>query len=205
MKTTVLTGLRFWSAWQPDRGIDFHSFWWHVGGDGPRIAIDPLPLPEPPPTDWIVVTNADHWRGTTEWRTATGASVVAPSAERDRLGDRATAVDAWVQPSDQLPDALADAFRAWPIEGGKSFEWALELRSLDALMFGDTVRSHVAGTLCTLPRQKWQDPERLLASLARIAGERPRPLRAILLGDGECFFRGAEEAWCEFAASLPDA
>src|SRR5262245_6541470 len=92
MKKTILNELNVWSAFQRDHGIDFNGFFW-VRPDGGHVLFDPLPLGEADVAfirerggaRFILLTNADHWRGTDRARETFRAEVYAPAPERERL------------------------------------------------------------------------------------------------------------------------
>lgn len=201
MKSTVLDGLEYWGAYQPDRRIDFNGFYWR----GPTpVLVDPMPLGEEQlarleelgGAEAIVLTNFDHLRATRELKARLGARVHAPEGERARFGDAADLVDVWYADGDALPEGL-DVH--W-IRGGKSeVEAALILEPLDALLFGDVVRSHVSGALRLLPDEKLSDRAAVVESLQPLAR---RKVRALLLGDGDNVFQGAQSVWGAFLTEL---
>lgn len=194
MKSTILQGLRYWSVYQPARCIDFNGFAWQRP-DGKTLLVDPMPLDDAQiaglnDVDWILLTNADHLRAAKELAAELGASIAAPDCDREALAD--AGVTAWFGPDQDLPGALSDHLDVHWIHGGKTpAEAALRLRSLDAVLFGDAVRSHVSGALRLLPDEKVQDAARLRADVAEIAA---REAEAVLLGDGDCIFHGATAA-----------
>ena len=208
MKKTILEGLYVWSAFQPERGIDFNAFFWvRPGGD--NVLIDPLPIDEAKAAfirerggaRWILVTNADHWRATDALRDAFRATVYAPAAERERLARDGRKGDHGYDASGGLPAELRDEVMALPVRGGKSEgEMALFLQPLRAVVFGDVVRSHVSGRLTLLPDEKLSDKAAVLDSLRRVI---PLPFEAILVGDGDCVYRDARETFFRMFDDLP--
>ena len=204
MKSTALDGLFTWSVYQPDRCIDFNGFFW-TRPNG-NVLIDPMPLDagglafvrERGGARWIVLTNADHWRASGELGVALGAEIWAPALERERLSG--CAVDGWFTAREELPEGLRGDVEVFPVHGGKSsVEIAFRLVPLDALLFGDVVRSHASGELMLLPEAKLVDPARVRADLRVLAGREPR---AVLLGDGDSLFAGAGEVFRSFLREL---
>jgi uncharacterized cupin superfamily protein/glyoxylase-like metal-dependent hydrolase (beta-lactamase superfamily II) len=208
MKQTILERLHMWSAFQPDRGIDFNAFFW-IRRDGGNVLIDPLPL-EIAEIDfirrkggvrWILVTNSDHWRATGALREAFRAEVYAPAPERERLEREHRRPDQWYDAGGGLPAVLRDEMQVLPIRGGKSpCEMAFYLKSLRALVFGDIVRSQVAGRLTLLQDDKLSDKASVLDSLRRAI---PLPFDAILVGDGDCVFHDARETFFRMLDAVP--
>ncbi|MEY2982059.1 MAG: hypothetical protein RL562_2286 [Planctomycetota bacterium] len=206
MKDTLLDGLHAYSAWQPDRRIDFSSFFWARSGGG--VLIDPLPMSdaqrqfvaERGGARNILVTNADHWRDTSALAGALGARVLAPAADREALGDRAAAVDVFYEGRSDLPDGLGDEIDVRWVHGGKTAaEAVLYLEPLRALVFGDIVRSHVSGQLMLLPDAKLTDRAQAIRDVLAL---RDINQHAILLGDGDSLWTGARSAFLEFLRDL---
>ncbi|MEQ8765927.1 MAG: hypothetical protein RL885_18555 [Planctomycetota bacterium] len=206
MKRTRFTTLDTWGELQPDRRIDFNGFFWRRAAG--NVLIDPMT-----PTDlcrsvvaesggarWILLTNHDHWRSTSEWRELTGAEIVAPRGDRERFQDHAAQVAHWFGSDQPLPGNLAEDVVPTIIRGGKSeVEAAFLLGPLNVLLFGDVVRSHACGELRLLPEEKLSDPDLVRETLPR---DFAAPLEAILLGDGDSLFRGAEITYRDFLAAL---
>jgi hypothetical protein len=208
MKDTRLPGVLTWSEYQADRRIDFNGFLWSGEGERPGVLFDPMPLsPEQRAqvaelggAAWILLTNADHLRAAVELKAAFGARLAAPDCERGRLGAAAEAVDLWLAPGGALPAELDGAIGVHWVGGGKSeLEAAFELRPLNAVLFGDVVRSHVVGDLRLLPDPKLQDRARAVADLTPLLS---RPWQAVLLGDGDSLFRDADAAVAAFRNQL---
>lgn len=204
MKSTVLPGLHYAGVWQPDRRIDFNGFLWARDGGG--VLIDPMPMTAEQrefaagtgSIDWILLTNFDHLRAAPELASHFGAKVAAPAGERERFGDAQSAVDHWFSSRDDLPGDLGRSIDVALLRGGKSaVEAAFVIEPLKAVVFGDLVRSHESGTLRLLPEPKLADRAQALADVSGLPGG----LEAVLLGDGDCLFRGAQAALDELTAS----
>jgi uncharacterized cupin superfamily protein len=208
MKQTILDRLHMWSAFQPDRGIDFNAFFW-IRRDGGNVLIDPLPLDaaeidfvrKKGGVRWILVTNSDHWRAASSLREVFRAEVYAPAPERERLEREQRRPDQWYDSGGGLPAILREEMQVLPIRGGKTpCEMAFYLKSLRALVFGDIVRTQVAGRLTLLPDDKLFDKPAVLDSLRRAI---PLPFEAILVGDGDCVFRDARETFLRMLDAVP--
>jgi hypothetical protein len=207
MKSTRLEGIRYWGQYQPDRRIDFNGFHWQSPAGG--VLIDPMPLDGDQLEElrglggaaWILVTSKEHLRAAPELREALGARLLAPAEERERLGEAAAEVDGWFSRTEDLPPELAQHLEVIPLHGGKSpMEPAFYLKALQALYFADLVRSHASGALRLLPEEKIRDRAEVLVSLREVAD---LPVEAVLLGDGDGIYRGAEEALRELLGTAP--
>ncbi|HUD71218.1 MAG TPA: cupin domain-containing protein [Dongiaceae bacterium] len=210
MKKTTLDGLHLWSLFQPDRGIDFNGFFW-IRPDGGNVLIDPLPLNDGETAfirqkggvRWILITNADHWRAADAARDLFRAEVYAPAPDRARLERENRRPDQWYDGSGGLPAVLRDAVQVLPIRGGKTpSEMAFYLKSLRALVFGDIVRTQVAGRLTLLPDDKLRDKSAVLDSLRRAI---PLAFEAILVGDGDSVFHDARDTFFRMLDGVPGA
>lgn len=206
IKQTVLKDIHYWSRFQPDRGIDFNGFLWTRPGG--NVLIDPMELSEPEldavrqrgGARWILLTNYDHLRAALPLKRTLGAKLLAPAGDRERFGEHALEVDQWYEKEADLPEGLGAELELHTLRGGKSsVELALFLPRTGALLFGDLVRSHVSGQLMLLPDAKLTDRRAAIRSLAPL---RKLPIRGLLLGDGDCIFYHAREAFEEFLASL---
>lgn len=184
MKRLHRTDLYGWSVFNQDRNIDFHSVLW-VREDG-NVAIDPLPLSEHDQAHLqelgglgtIVITNSDHVRAAKSLADLTGARILGPAAERDRID-----CDDWLSDGDEVVPGLL----AISLEGSKTpGELALLLEDT-TLITGDLIRAHEAGRLCLLPDAKLSDKTAALASLRRLAAL--AQIEAVLPGDGWPVFR----------------
>lgn len=209
MKDTRLPGILTWSEYQADRRIDFNGFMWVGEGARPGMLFDPMALSEAQVAqvaerggaDWILITNADHLRAGADLKAGLGARLVAPSCERERLGDHAAAVDAWFdEDASGLPAEVAEHVVVHWIRGGKSeSEAVFELPALQSVLFGDMVRSHVSGELRLLPDPKLSDRATAVADLGPLLA---REWRAVLLGDGDSLFRAADAAVAQLRDQL---
>ena len=206
MKSTRIAGLHYWGEFQADRRIDFNGWFWERSGG--NVLIDPMPLDEAGVAflrerggvQWILVNNADHLRAAALLGRDLDAELIAPAAERERLGEAAMSVRHWFETAADLPGGLADEVEVVPLAGGKSpMEPAFHLKPLSALYFGDLVRSHETGALRLLPDPKISDRAAVVASLQPLKGATPD---AILLGDGDPILSGAAGALESLLGSL---
>jgi glyoxylase-like metal-dependent hydrolase (beta-lactamase superfamily II) len=197
MKRLHRNDLYGWSVFDEGRNIDFHSVLW-VRPDG-NVVVDPLPLSEHDrahleslgSVGTIVITNSDHERESKALAESTGASIVGPASERDRL-----TCDAFLGDGDEVVQGLT----AIALEGSKTpGELALLLEET-TLITGDLIRAHEGGKLCLLPDPKLTDKEKAIESLKRLAD---LPLiETVLTGDGWPVFRGGRQALVDLAAEL---
>lgn len=171
-----IPGAWMWSAWQPERGMNFNSYLFER--DGGCVAVDPLPLDEQSMdalqamggVHTIVITNPDHVR--------------ASAALRERFDARV--VDTFENRREVFPGAYA-----FVTKHGKSDEAVLYLPQAGAAVVGDAIIGAPAGALSLLPDQKLRDPRALAFELRRVWSWQ---LRTLLLCDGQPIFSGADAA-----------
>jgi hypothetical protein len=187
MKRLHRRDLFCWSAFNETLNIDFNSFAWIR--EGGNVLFDPLPLS---PHDlahlrklggaaWIVLTNSNHLRASREVARELGARIAGPVAEKDRFP---VPCDQWLDEGDEPFPGL----RVIKMEGSKTPGELALLLDETALVTGDLIRAHRAGSLMMLqPEQGLQDRAAALASIRRtVQLER---IEAILVGDGWCLFQ----------------
>ena len=187
----ALPGAWIWSAWQPDRAMAFNSYLFE-SADG-NVAIDPLPLDDDSLAHLerlggvrtIVLTNRDHERAAAALRERFGARLLASAVEAPSFG---TPVDATFDAgSEAFPGAIAI-----PLTHGKTpGEIALYFPATRAAVIGDALIGSPAGALSLLPEAKLADKSRFVAELRYLWGLQ---LEALLLGDGQPLFAGADDA-----------
>jgi glyoxylase-like metal-dependent hydrolase (beta-lactamase superfamily II) len=206
MKDTILPGLHTWSQFQDMRRVDFNGFFWARPEGG--LLVDPMPMGEDQlrfvdehgGARWILLTNADHWRASSELKARFGAAVFAPEGDHAWLGDRGEEVDGWYADRGQLPAGLREVVEVHWVRGGKTpAEAVLYLEPLRALLFGDVVRSDRCGALRLLPDDKIADREQVVADLMAL---RDVNQQAVLLGDGDSLWTGARSAFLDFLREL---
>ncbi|MFT7671044.1 MAG: hypothetical protein ACI8X5_003759 [Planctomycetota bacterium] len=206
IKATRLEGLSYWGEYQPERGIDFNGFHWQRAQGG--VLIDPMPLDaegvaklkELGGARWILITNAEHLRAGVTLKQAFGAKLLAPTQERERLGDKATEVDEWFEDQSSLPEDLRDDVQVFALLGGKSpMEPALYLEPLGAFYFADLVRCHQSGRPRLLPEPKLSDKAQVISSLQALP---ELSIEALLFGDGDGIYNGAEATFQSFIEEL---
>lgn len=191
MRQLALPGAYSWSAWQPDRAMNFNGYF--LVRDGGNVAVDPLPLDEAQ-TEWIaardgvatiVLTNRDHERGAREMRDRFGARVLTHEREAASFS---FAPDATFEDG----ETVAPGIVCIGLPGAKTpGECALYMREFACAIVGDAVLGTPAGALSLLPEAKLSDRSRLLRSLRALWALR---LNVLLTGDGEPLFGGADAA-----------
>ena len=187
MRQTVVPGVWSWSVWQPDRGLDFNSFFIeHAEGN---LVVDPLEPDEETLAGLrsrgvaaVLVTNRDHERASAALAQATGAPVIASTLDAPLL---ARPADRTVEPGEVL--------FGWRVVGFDGLKTAGEIALVDrrrnAAIVGDALWGKPAGALTIMPK---------VADLGRAALSL-RALRAthvdhLLVGDGACVFGNAFDA-----------
>jgi len=197
MKRLHRPDLYAWSVFNEDRNIDFHSVLWvRPGGN---VMIDPLPLSphdeahlrELGSVSTIVITNSDHARAAKPLADSSGARMLGPVAERERLD-----CDAWLDDGDEVVPGL----KAIALRGSKTAGELALLLEETTLITGDLIRAHEGGRLCLLPDAKLSHKEQALDSLKRLAAL--TQIEAVLTGDGWPVFRDRARALGELAAEL---
>ena len=185
-----------WSAFNPERNLDFHStLWVRPGGN---VAFDPLPqsehdrkhLLELGPLAWIVVTNSDHVRDALALSRATGAKLAGPRGEQASLP---LSCERWLGDGEHLVEGL----EVLAFEGSKTPGELACILEGHTLITGDLIRAHRAGELTLLPDAKLADKPRAVESVKRLGRY---PLEAVLVGDGWPIFRDARGAVSELIA-----
>src|SRR5665213_3143347 len=137
MRQTVVPGLWSWSQWQPDRGLDFNSFFAeHADGN---LVVDPLEPDEETLGELrsrgvaaVLVTNRDHERASAAVAAATGAPVVASALDGPLL---ARPPDRTIDPGSVLCGWTVHGFDGLKTPG----EIALVDRARNAAIVGDAL------------------------------------------------------------------
>lgn len=189
MKRLHRSDLFAWSAFNEDRNIDFHSILWVR--EGGNVAVDPLPLSQHDqahlqalgPLGTIVITNSDHTRAAKPLAALTGARVLGPAAEQDRID-----CDAWLADGDEVVPGLV----AMALNGSKTPGELALLLDASTLITGDLIRAHEGGRLCLLPDAKLTDKSAARASVERLAAL--PGIEAVLPGDGWPVFNDGARA-----------
>jgi glyoxylase-like metal-dependent hydrolase (beta-lactamase superfamily II) len=109
-------------------------------------------------------------------------------------------VSDWFAADQPLPAELAEGLEVHWLAGGKSpAEAVFVAKRLNAVFFGDAVRSHESGLLRLLPPDKLSAPATLQRDLRPLLA---RPFEAVLLGDGDNLLTGAPAALAHLAQRL---
>jgi uncharacterized cupin superfamily protein len=187
MRQTVVSGVWSWSQWQPDRGLDFNSFF-AERPDG-NLVVDPLEPDEETLAELrsrgvaaVLVTNRDHERASAALAAATGAPVVASVLDGPLLARRP---DRTVEPGEFLLGWRVVGFEGLKTPG----EIALVDRGRNAAIVGDALWGKPAGALTIMP--KVADVDRAALSLRAL---RAAHVDHLLVGDGACVFGNAFDA-----------
>jgi glyoxylase-like metal-dependent hydrolase (beta-lactamase superfamily II) len=185
MKSLHRPDLYAWSAFDPERNVDFNSVAWiRPGGN---VLIDPVPLSAHDRVHleglggaaWIVVTNSDHVRDAPSIAADTGARLAGPAAERDAFP---LACQRWLHDGEELVPGLL----ALELQGSKTPGELALLLDQTTLITGDLIRAHRAGSLMLLPDAKLKDRAAAVASLQRLLQH--ERIDSVLVGDGWSLF-----------------
>lgn len=189
MQKTSLSDIWTWKRWQPDRSMDFNS--WFVKGDEVNIVVDPL---EPDADDlkqieemggvtWVVITNRDHERATKTFVERFEAKVAASGLDADELG---------VGVTQRL--GADEAFHGWRVielEGYKTAgEIALFSHTRRTVILGDALWGDPAGSLRFMPDAKLRDPQAAVLSMRTVRALWPEN---VLVGDGVSIYGSGRE------------
>lgn len=184
MRQTVVPGVWSWSRWQPDRDLDFNSFFIE-NADG-NLVVDPLD-PDAETLEAlrtrgvaaVLVTNRDHERASAAVAEATGAPVIASALDAPSLAR-----------SPERTVAPGDVLYGWTVLGFEGLKTPGEIALVDAKrhagIVGDALWGKPAGALMIMP--KVADLPRAALSLRAL---RARRLKHLLVGDGACIFGNA--------------
>ena len=179
------------SAWQPDRGMNYNSYFFER--DGGCVAIDPLPLDDSAlehlaklgGVHTIVLTNRDHERGTAALKERFGSQVLAHEVEAPLFRIK---LDRTFRHGDEV---FAGAFAIALAHGKTPGEVALHLPAANTAVVGDALIGSPAGALSVLPDDKLIDAKRFLFELRRLWALQ---LHGLLMCDGQPVFTGADAA-----------
>jgi uncharacterized cupin superfamily protein/glyoxylase-like metal-dependent hydrolase (beta-lactamase superfamily II) len=188
MRKTIVPGVWSWSRWQPDRGLDFNSFFVETA-DG-NLVVDPLEPDEETLAELrergvaaVLVTNRDHERFTETVAAATGAPVIASALDAPLLKHH---VDRTVVPGEIV--------FGWTVVGLDGFKTPGEIALYDkarrTAIVGDALWGTPAGALTLMPDAKLADPERAALSARKL---RAYEIDHLLVGDGACVFGNAHD------------
>jgi hypothetical protein len=195
MKALHRPDLFAWSAFDEARNIDFNTtLWCRQAGN---VLVDPLPASEHDLAHlrqlggvaWIVVTNSDHVRATSEFATLFDARVAGPAGEKDSFP---FACDRWLTDGDEVVAGLV----ALEMRGSKTPGELALLLGEHTLITGDLVRAHRGGSLTLIPDAKLRDAKEALASVTRLLDY--HKVDAVLVGDGYPVFRDGHARLAEF-------
>ena len=199
LQRTAIEGVWMWSRWQPDRSLNFNSFF--IKGDE-NIIVDPLAIEEADlrtiesegGAKWIVITTRDHEREAGALAARLGAKIAAPAVDVPEIKVK---VDRELRDGDVVGPAFVVQ-----LEGMKSpGEFGLYLDDSETAIVGDALWGDPPGSLRMVPDAKLGDPQKAVLSLRRLWALQPKNL---LVGDGHCIFGGATDAIGTFLESRTD-
>jgi len=199
MKLLHKNNLFFWTHFDEDRNIDFHSYLW-VRDEG-NVVFDPLPLTTHDENhlnslgkvSYIIISNSDHVRNAEVLAHQTGAEIWGPAAEKANFPIKCTK---WLSESKNVINSLD----VYSLQGSKTEGELAFVVDGSTLITGDLIRAHSGGKLCMLPDVKLQNVEQAKDSVNRLA--LIEGINAILPGDGWPVFRNGEQALLELVASI---
>jgi len=185
---TVVPGVWSWSRWQPDRDLDFNSFFIeHPDGN---LVVDPLETDEETLAALrergvaaILVTNRDHERTSASLAATLGVPVIASALDAPLLQRPA---DRTIEPGEKL--------FGWTVVGFEGLKTPGEIALVDregrnAALVGDSLWGKPAGALMIMP--KVADMQTAALSLRSL---RAAHVAHLLVGDGACIFGNAYDA-----------
>jgi uncharacterized cupin superfamily protein len=191
-QNVAIPGVGMWSRWQPDRMLNFNSFFVGTKKGDENILVDPLALDEDDLKKlegwggiaWIVLTTRDHERAAAELAERFHAKIAAPELD---IPEMKVKVDRPLREGDRI-----GRLTVVQLEGMKSpGEFALYLEDSDTVIVGDALWGDPPGSLRMVADEKLGDPKKAALSLRRLWA---LELKNILVGDGYCIFGGATEA-----------
>jgi uncharacterized cupin superfamily protein/glyoxylase-like metal-dependent hydrolase (beta-lactamase superfamily II) len=198
LQRTSLEGISMWSRWQPDRALNFNSFF--VRGKE-NVLVDPLALDErdleairAEGVAWVVLTTRDHERAAAVLAQELKAKVAAPALDVPEI---AVHVDRELHDGETL-----GRMRIIALDGMKSpGEIALHLADCATVILGDALWGDPPGKLRMVPDEKLADAKRATLSLRRIWALEPKHL---LVGDGHCIYGNATDTIGAYLESRGD-
>jgi uncharacterized cupin superfamily protein len=202
LQKTAIPGVMMWSRWQPDRSMNFNSFFVITKDRSENALIDPLALDEDDATQidalggvkWIVLTTRDHEREAAALAQRFNAKIAAPDLDVPEIKAK---VDRHLREGDQI-----GRLTVVQLDGMKSpGEFALSLEDSATVIVGDALWGDPPGSLRTVPNAKLGDAQKAVLSLRRLWALEPKN---ILVGDGYCIFGGASAAIESFLKSRDD-
>ncbi|HEV2262283.1 MAG TPA: cupin domain-containing protein [Candidatus Rubrimentiphilum sp.] len=191
----AIPGAWMYSAWQPDRGMSYNSYFFER--DGGCVAIDPLPLDAGSLDELqnlggvhtIVLTNRDHQRDAAHLKARFASRVLAHGVEASLFD---IAIDATFSHGDEV---FAGAFALALPHGKTAGEVALHFPAVKTAVVGDALIGAPAGALGILPDKMLENPKLFLFGLRRLWALQ---LQTLLLCDGQSLFGRADNALATF-------
>ena len=191
MQQLAIPNAFVWSRRQPDRQMYFNSHFFVVPAG--NVAVDPLPLEADEAeqiaalggVDTIVITNRDHLRDAPALRERFGARIATSEREAGLLE---LPVDRLLRDGEEIFSGARAVLLSHQKTPG---EFALHLPRDRAVLVGDAIFGAPAGALSLPADRMYEDVQRAVLSLRRIAALQPDIL---LVGDGTSLWSGATHA-----------
>jgi glyoxylase-like metal-dependent hydrolase (beta-lactamase superfamily II) len=202
----IFPGIFTWGSTYADRPWDLNGY--AIALASGTVLIDP-PAPEegdwqklPKPITTVVLTNRDHVRDASLFRTRYGAHIVAGKDELSQFAP--LAIDTAVQEGDLISGALRVIHLPGksPGEIGLYLDPAFNSVSQErggVLILGDAIIGNPPGSLGLIPREKLDDLEKLKESLPKVLTYQ---FDVLLLCDGQPVLSGAKRKVAEFLSTL---
>ena len=186
----VLAGIWQWSAFSEEKQLDFNGLFLTVGEH--RILIDPPPMSVDDRqhikrggrVDYIAITNRDHLREASSYKTEFDCQLWVPEADAPQMD---------VKPEKTFKDGELLPGGIWVVhlQDQKSpGECALFLQQGKGVMIvGDALIGKPAGAVALLAAEKYADVEKAREGLRRLLKYQ---FDTLLMGDGQSIMSGAK-------------
>lgn len=195
----ILPGIWTWSVFNQDRGMNFNGHL--VVNDEGCVLIDPPPMSEQdaaqveklgPPID-VVITNRHHTRDAMTPAGRWSSRILLHEADANAIPETVRLGGVY-HDGDRLPAGLLVITLSHQKSPGES---ALLSKRANALILGDALIGHPAGSLNLLPAGKYADVALAREGIWKLLNF---PFDTVLLGDGESILSGGRTAIEAFLA-----
>ena len=186
----LLPGIWQWSWFSDEKQLDFNGLFLAIGEH--RILVDPplmmsddaMQVKKGGRLDYIVVTNRDHLREATAYKTQFGCQLWLPEIDAPQMD---------VKPDKTYKDGELLAGGIWAIhlhDQKSPGECALFLQQGKGTMIvGDALIGKPPGAVSMLPAEKYADPAKAREGLRRLLKYN---FDSLLVGDGHSIMTGAK-------------
>lgn len=187
----LMEGVWTWARFSEEKGLDFNGLYLDDGNQA--LLVDPVAMSDEDAErlearrkpGWIILTNKDHRRASSELRERFGARLMVSAADAPLLD---ITVDGEFRDGEILAGFLdVIALPALKSPGECAFHWPA--RKL--LILGDALVGKVPGRLNLLPVEKVPDPRAAKQGMRRLL---EKDFETVLVGDGTGIFVGARSA-----------